>query len=140
MWNVGTRNAPVFAHLVTPEEAWKMEYLQMIIALGTLLSLIIIGCQTPIQPVVTHKLVAVGNQHSVPVYPDEQSYLHTSHEKQSGGVEGVVGDVKENIEAKQIDDQTPVQIVTSDENGAVITVTDGPMKGATGFVAKQNVD
>jgi hypothetical protein len=66
--------------------------------------------------------------------------LHTSHEKQSGGVEGVVGDVKENIEAKQIDDQTPVQIVTSDENGAVITVTDGPMKGATGFVAKQNVD
>ena len=51
-----------------------------------------------------------------------------------------MGDVKENIEAKQIDDQTPVQIVTSDENGAVITVTDGPMKGATGFVAKQNVD
>ncbi len=117
-----------------------MEYLQMIIALGTLLSLVIIGCQTPIQPIVSHKLVAIGNQHSVPVYPDEQSYLHTSHEKQSGGVEGVVGDVKENIEAKQIDDQTPVQIVTSDENGAVITVTDGPMKGATGFVAKQNVD
>lgn len=87
-----------------------------------------------------HKLVATGNQHSIPMYPDEQVYLHTSHEKQQGGVEGVVGDVKQNLEAKQIDDQTPIQIVTSDENGAVITVTDGPMKGATGFVAKQNVD
>src|SRR5271170_7074420 len=140
MWNVGTRNAQVlltWQHLRRPG---KLEYLQMIIALGTLLSLIVIGCQTPIQPVVTHKLVAIGNQHSVPVYPDEQSYLHTSHEKQSGGVEGVVGDVKENIEAKQIDDQTPVQIVTSDDNGAEITVIDGPMKGATGFVARQNVD
>jgi hypothetical protein len=92
------------------------------------------------QPAVTHKLVATGNQHAVPLYPDEVSYLHTSHEKQSGGVVGVVGDVKENLEAKQIDDQTPVQIVTSDENGAVITVIDGPMRGATGFVAKQNVD
>ena len=41
---------------------------------------------------------------------------------------------------KEIDDQAPVQIVTTDDYGAVVTVTDGPMKGATGFVAKQNVD
>jgi hypothetical protein len=100
----------------------------------------VMGCQTPMRSIVPHKLVATGNEHSIPVYPDEQSYLHTSHEKQQGGVEGVVGDVKQNFEAKQLDDHTPVQIVTSDENGAVITVTDGPMKGATGFVAKQNVD
>ncbi len=53
---------------------------------------------------------------------------------------GVVGDVKQTLTAKQIDDQTPVQVVTSDDYGAVITVTDGPMKGATGFVAKQNVN
>lgn len=117
-----------------------MEYLQMIIVLGSLFLLAIFGCQQPIGPVVTHKLVVRGNQHAVPVYPDEQTYLHTSHEKQEGGVVGVVGDVKENLTAKQIDDQTPVQIVTADDNGAVITVTDGPMKGATGFVAKQNLD
>jgi hypothetical protein len=48
--------------------------------------------------------------------------------------------VKEQLKAKQIDDQTPVQIVSSDDNGAVVTVTDGPMKGATGFVPKQNID
>ncbi len=46
-----------------------------------------------------------------PMYPDEQTYLHTSREKQEGGVVGIVGDVKQNLTAKQIDDQTPVQIV-----------------------------
>lgn len=117
-----------------------MKYLNSILAVGALVLLGALGCQQPMAPVMTHKLVATGNQHSVPMFPDEQSYLHTSHEKQSGGIEGVVGDVKQNITAKQIDDQTPVQIVTSDDYGAVVTVTDGPMKGQSGFVAKQNVD
>jgi len=117
-----------------------MKYLPMIFMLGTLFSIALIGCQQPIGPVVSHKLRVIGNQSAVPVFPDEESYLHTSHEKQEGGVVGMVGDVKQNLTAKQIDDQTPVQIVTSDEYGAVITVIDGPMKGATGFVAKQNVD
>jgi hypothetical protein len=118
----------------------EMQYLPMILTLGTLLTLAVVGCQKPVTPIITHKLVATGNQHAVPVYPDEQTYLHTSREKQEGGVVGIVGDVKQNLTAKQIDDQTPVQIVTTDEYGAVVTVTDGPMKGATGFVAKQNVD
>lgn len=118
----------------------KMKYLPMIFVLGTLFSMAIIACQQPVGPVLTHKLVVTGNQHAVPMYPDEQTYLHTSHEKQEGGVVGVVGDVKQNLVAKQLDDQTPVQVVSSDDNGAVVTVTDGPMKGATGFVPKQNVD
>lgn len=118
----------------------KMKYLPMILMLGTLFSIALIACQQPIGPVITHKLVVIGNQHAVPVYPDEQTYLHTARDKQEGGVVGVVGDVKESLAAKQIDDQTPVEIVTSDNYGAVVTVTDGPMKGATGFVAKQNVD
>ena len=117
-----------------------MKYLPMILMLGTLFTIAIIGCQQPIGPVISHKLVVTGNQNAVPMYPDEQTYLHTSREKQDGGVVGVVGDVKQNLTAKEIDDQTPVQIVTSDDYGAVITVTDGPMKGATGFVAKQNID
>lgn len=117
-----------------------MQYLPMIFMLGTLFSMAIIGCQQPIGPVINHKLVVTGNQRAVPMFPDEQTYLHTSREKQEGGVVGVVGDVKQNLTAKQLDDQTPVQIVTADDYGAVITVIDGPMKGATGFVAKQNVD
>src|ERR1700685_1215513 len=117
-----------------------MKYLPMILILVTLFSMPLTACQQPIGPVISHKLVVIGNQHAVPVYPDEQTYLHTAREKQEGGVVGVVGDVKENLAAKQIDDQTPVQIVTSDDYGAVVTVTDGPMKGATGFVAKKHVD
>lgn len=117
-----------------------MQYLPMILMLGTLISMAIIGCQQPIGPMTSHKLVVTGNQRAVPMFPDEQTYLHTSREKQEGGVVGVVGDVKQNLTAKQLDDQTPVQIVTVDDYGAVITVIDGPMKGATGFVAKQNVD
>jgi hypothetical protein len=117
-----------------------MEYLQMILVLGTLFLFAIVGCQTPIEPSLSHKLTVTGNQGAVPLYPDEQTYLHTSREKQEGGVVGVVGDVKQSLTAKQIDDQTPVEVVTTDNYGAVIIVTDGPMKGATGFVAKQNVN
>jgi len=102
-------------------------------------ALCLIACQQP-SAVVTHKLVATGNQHTVPLYPDEQTYLHVSHEKQSGGVEGMVGDVKQQFQAREIDDQTQVSVMSSDDNGSVVQVIDGPMKGASGFVAKQNVD
>jgi hypothetical protein len=117
-----------------------MKYLPMIFVIGTLFSMAIVACKEQVGSVLPHKVVATGNQHAVPMYPDEQTYLHTSHEKQEGGLVGVVGDVKEQLKAKQIDDQTPVQIVSSDDNGAVVTITDGPMKGATGFVPKQNID
>jgi hypothetical protein len=120
-----------------------MKKLKHFSILAAVISLSVIGCQRSPEsgaPVMVHKLVVTGNEHSIPVYPDEQSYLSTSRMKQEGGVEGAVGDVKQGITAKQLDDQTAVEVVTSDDNGSVITVTDGPMKGQTGFVAKQNVD
>ena len=106
------------------------------------LALAVFGCRASSQSglPMNHKLVVNGNEHSVPVYSDERNYLNTSHMKQEGGIEGAVGDVKQGLTAKQLDDQTSVEIVSSDENGSVVTVTDGPMKGLTGFVAKQNVD
>lgn len=116
-----------------------MKQLQVVSILAALLA-IAIGCQDPTHPLVTHKLVATGNQHAVPVYRDEEDYVHTSLLKGSGGVEGIVGDVKQTLTAKQIDDQTQVQIVSSDDNGAEIAVTNGPMKGMTGFVARQNIN
>ena len=33
-----------------------------------------------------------------------------------------------------------MRIVTSNDEGSVIEVTDGPFKGVTGFVPKQNVN
>ena len=97
------------------------------------------SCQQQVQTVLPHKVVAKG-QHSVPVYPDEEAYLHVARMKGEGGVAGIVGDVKQKFQAKEIEDQTPVQIVAADDNGAVVTVTDGPMKGLTGFVPKQYID
>ena len=97
------------------------------------------ACQSG-QSIVSHKLVASAKQDSVPMYPDEQTYLKVSRMQQQGGIEGMAGDVRKNFIAWAIDDQTPVTIVSSDENGAVVEIAQGPMKGHSGFVAKQNID
>jgi hypothetical protein len=120
-----------------------MRNIYIVSIVATALSLSVIACQRSIEsgaPILVHKLVVTGNEHSVPVYSDEQSYMNTSRMKQEGGAQGMVGDLKQGLTTKQLEDQTVVQIVSSDDNGAVISVTDGPMKGQTGFVAKQNVD
>ncbi|MBV8139014.1 MAG: hypothetical protein JO121_25810 [Deltaproteobacteria bacterium] len=99
----------------------------------------VVACQGG-EPIVSHKLVASANQHSVPMYPDEQTYLRVSRMQQQGGIEGMAGAVRKNFIAWAIDDQTQVTVVSSDENGAVVEIAQGPMKGHSGFVAKQNID
>ena len=117
-----------------------MRNVNRILALLTLSAMILVaGCQRPI-PVVNHKLVVTGNAHSVPLYPDEETFLKVARMGQQGGIEGMIGDVGKKFEAKEIDDQTAVKIVSSDDYGSVIQIIDGPMSGHTGFVAKQNVD
>ena len=106
------------------------------VALAVFIGLIA-ACQNPL---ITHKLVVTGNQHSVPLYSDEHTYLDVSHQKQQGGLEGMAGDIRNKFSSRQIDDQTPVKVVSSDDNGAVVEITEGPMKGQSGFVAKQNLD
>jgi hypothetical protein len=98
----------------------------------------ITGCTN--KPVLTHKLVVTGNQHSVPLYPDERTYVKVSHLSQQGGVSGMVGDAQKDLSAKKIDDQTPVIVISSDDNGTEVQITEGRMKGQAGFVANQNVD
>jgi len=74
------------------------------------------------------------------MYSDEQTFLKVSHSSQQGGVTGMVGDLQKNLTAKEIDDQTPVNVLSSNSNGSEVEITDGPMKGQAGFVANQNVD
>jgi transcription antitermination factor NusG len=102
------------------------------IVLAVALALAVAGCG--------HKLVATGNSKSVPLYPDENTYLKISKLKQQGGVEGMVGNLGASFSAKQIDDQTPVKVLSSDNNGAMVQITSGPMQGQSGFVAKENLD
>lgn len=91
-------------------------------------------------PVLPHKLIATSGEHTIPMYPDEQTFLKVSHSSQEGGVTGMVGDVQKSFTAKQIDDQTPVKVLSNDNNGSEVEITQGPMNGQSGFVANQNVD
>lgn len=99
-------------------------------AIGMMLALV--GCG--------HKLVALQGEKSVPMYPDEQTFTKLSQLKQQGGVQGMLGSVGQNLAARQIDDQTPVKVISTDDDGAQVQITDGPMKGQSGFVAKQNLE
>lgn len=116
---------------------------KMTIATLLIGSIALIGaaaCNNSPATVLPHKLVVTAGQRSVPLYPDEQTFLKVSHSSQEGGVTGVVGDLQKNFTAKQIDDQTPVNVLSSNSNGSEVEITGGPMKGQAGFVANQNVD
>jgi hypothetical protein len=121
---------------VTRRMRAQFNFLAIILAAS---ALTVAACQSG-QSIVQHKLVANGSQHSIALYPDEQTYLKVSRMQQQGGVEGMAGEVRKNFTALAIDDQTPVTVVSSDENGAVVEIVQGPMKGQAGFVAKQNVE
>lgn len=96
------------------------------------LSLLLAGCQ--------HRLVAAAGETAVAVYPDEQTYQKIADLKKQGGMAGMIGGLGQSFATKQVDDKTPIRIVSSDDKGSVIEVTDGPNKGLTGFVPKSSVD
>lgn len=102
-------------------------------------ALVLAACNSNGSVIGGHKLVVVGNEHSIPMYSDEQSYLKVSRMKQEGGIEGMAGNVANGIQAKAVDDDTPVKVISTDENGAVVVITAGPLKGQSGFVPAQNV-
>jgi hypothetical protein len=87
-----------------------------------------------------HKVRASGNDNTVAVYPDEETYKKITQMKSQGGVAGMFGGLGQSLATKQIDNNTPVRIISSDDLGAQIEVTDGVNKGMMGFVAKANVD
>jgi len=46
----------------------------------------------------------------------------------------------ENLAAGKLDNQTPVKIISGDDLGSNVEVSDGPSKGMKGFVPKANLD
>ena len=111
-----------------------------ILTIAALIGIMAAGCNLNGTPVLAHKLVATAGQTSIPLYPDEHTLNEVSHRAQQGGITGMVGSVQKSFSAKQIDDQTPVQVLSTDDNGAQVQIIDGPLRGQSGFVAKQNVN
>ncbi len=87
-----------------------------------------------------HKLVAHNGGSTVAVYPDENTFTKLADLKKQGGVGGVIGGLGEGLAAKQVDNNTPVRIINSDDKGSQIEVLDGAFKGQHGFVASDNLN
>ena len=87
-----------------------------------------------------HKLVAHNGESTVAVYPDENTFVKlTDLKKQGGVVGGMIGGLGEGLAAKQVDNNTPVRIVSSDDKGAQVEILDGAFKGMHGFVPRDNI-
>jgi hypothetical protein len=86
-----------------------------------------------------HKLVAHNGESTVAVYPDEDTFVKLVDLKKQGGVGGMIGGLGEGLATKQVDNNTPVRIIRSDEKGAQVEVLDGAFKGMQGFVPQDNV-
>ncbi|HUO06564.1 MAG TPA: hypothetical protein VMU16_15320 [Candidatus Binataceae bacterium] len=88
-----------------------------------------------------HKLVAHNGESTVGLYPDEDTYQKLTDLKSKGGViGGMIGGLGQGIAAKQVDNNTPVKVLSSDDKGAQVEVLDGAFKGERGFVPKDNLD
>jgi hypothetical protein len=98
------------------------------------LSLFVAGCQ--------HRLVAAPGESTVAVYPDRQAYDNFAELKKQGSplAQLARGWGQSFAVKKMVNDKTPVKVLSSDEEGDLIEVSDGPDKGVTGFVLKNNVN
>ncbi|HLW71525.1 MAG TPA: hypothetical protein VKS22_12990 [Candidatus Binataceae bacterium] len=85
-------------------------------------------------------MVAHNGETTVNVYPSKQQFDKVKSMKSQGGAAGFLGGLGESMLAKQIDNNTPVKILSSDDEGATIEVLDGAEKGLQGYVAKDNLD
>ncbi len=104
-----------------------------LIALLLAATVVVAGCG--------HKLVTVGDEQTVKVYPDEKAYERLTELQNKGGpLGGVIGDVGKNLIAKELANDTRVNIISRDDRGAQIEVIKGPDAGLKGFVRKENLD
>lgn len=94
-------------------------------------ALFLAGCQ--------HHLVAAPGDTTVAIYPDRQTYDKLAELKKSGPLGQLASGLGKGVETKNVNDKTMVNIVSSDDEGYVIEVGDGPNKGVTGFVPKNSV-
>jgi hypothetical protein len=87
-----------------------------------------------------HKLVAHNGETSVNVFQNKENFDKLQSLKSQGGPAGMIGGFGESMMTRKIPENTPVKIISSDPEGDVIEVTQGPDKGLRGYVSKDNVN
>jgi hypothetical protein len=87
-----------------------------------------------------HKLIAHSGDTTISVYGNKEQFDKVQAMKSQGGPAGLFGGIGESMLAKKVDNETPVKVISSDEEGAQIEVLDGRDKGLQGYVAKDNLD
>ena len=95
-------------------------------------ALTVAGCQ--------HHLVAAPGDNTVAIYPDRQTYDKLAELKKSGPLGQLASGLGKGVESKTVDDKTPVKVLSSDDEGDTVEVSDGPNKGVSGFVPKNSVN
>ena len=101
-------------------------------AAAAVVALLAAGC--------SHRMVASPGEHTVKMFPDQATYDKVAKMRSQGGPLGMLGGIGANLAAREVDDQTPVRIVSSNDEGSEVEVTEGPFKGVMGFVPKQNMN
>lgn len=87
-----------------------------------------------------HKLVAHSGDTTVNVYASKEQFDKVQSMKSQGGPAALLGGIGESMLAKKIDNNTPVKVISGDDEGATVEVLDGPDEGFQGYVAKDNLD
>jgi hypothetical protein len=87
-----------------------------------------------------HKLVAHNGATTVDMYANKEQFEKVESMKSQGGVGGLFAGIGQNLLAKKIDNDTPVKVLSTDNDGATVEILDGRNKGQQGYVAKDNVD
>jgi len=95
------------------------------------LALMLAGCQ--------HYLVAAPGDNTVAIYPDRETYDKLVELKKSGPIGQFASGVGKGFASKAVDDKTPVTVISSDDQGDTIEVTQGPNAGVSGYVPKNSV-
>ena len=104
---------------------------RLVIGAALAAAMLAIGC--------SHRVVASPGEHTVKLYRDEATFEKIKDLKKQGGPMAMLGGLGEGLVTRELDNHTPVRIISQDSEGAQIEVTDGPDKGVQGFVAKENV-
>ncbi|HXR36597.1 MAG TPA: hypothetical protein VN754_11635, partial [Candidatus Binataceae bacterium] len=87
-----------------------MKLRPLVIGAALSAALLVIGC--------SHRVVANEGEHTVKLFHDEATYEKIKDLKKQGGPMAMIGSLGEGFVAKELDNNTPIRIISQDSDGA----------------------